>query len=44
MRLLLIEDNRDLAVVLSDFFESRGYVVDAAADGINVLPLGVDNE
>ncbi len=44
MRLLLIEDNRDLAVELADFFESQGDIIDAAADGITGLHLAVVNE
>lgn len=44
MRLLLIEDNRDLAIELADFFESQGDIIDAAADGVTGLHLAVVND
>ncbi len=34
MRLLVIEDNRQLVANLFDYFESRGHVLDVAPDGI----------
>jgi DNA-binding response OmpR family regulator len=39
MRLLVIEDNRNLVANLFDFFEARGHVLDAAPDGITGLHL-----
>lgn len=39
MRILVIEDNRDFAANLVDFFESRGHQADAAADGNTGLHL-----
>ncbi|MGR9053357.1 MAG: response regulator transcription factor [Gammaproteobacteria bacterium] len=43
MRVLIIEDNRDLAIELADYFEGLGDVVDAAADGVTGLHLAVVN-
>lgn len=34
MRLLIVEDNRRLVTNLFEYFEPRGYVVDAAPDGV----------
>ncbi|ARZ75525.1 DNA-binding response regulator [Stenotrophomonas sp. WZN-1] len=39
MRLLVIEDNRQLVANLFDYFESRGHVLDVAPDGITGLHL-----
>jgi DNA-binding response OmpR family regulator len=39
MRLLVIEDNRNLVANLFDYFEARGHVVDAAPDGVTGLHL-----
>lgn len=44
MRLLVIEDNRDLAANLVDFMEDRGHVVDAAGDGLTGLHLATVND
>lgn len=44
MRVLIIEDNRDLAANLFDFLEAKGHVVDAAGDGITGLHLAVVNQ
>lgn len=41
MRLLVIEDNRQLVANLFDFFEARGHVLDAAPDGVSGLHLAV---
>ena len=38
---LLVEDNRDLAETVGAFFESDGYTVDYAADGLTALELAV---
>lgn len=39
MRLLVIEDNRNMVANLFDYFEARGYTVDAAPDGVTGLHL-----
>lgn len=39
MRLLVIEDNRNLVANLFDYFEARGHTLDAAPDGITGLHL-----
>ncbi len=43
MRILIIEDNVDLAANLFDFLEAGGHVVDAAADGITGMNLVQNN-
>ena len=42
-RILVVEDNADLAANICDFLEDRGYVVDAAADGVTGLHLASVN-
>lgn len=44
MRLLIIEDNRDIAANLTDYLSLRGHVVDLAGDGISGLHLAVTND
>lgn len=44
MRVLIVEDDRDIAVNLCDFLESRGHAVDAAADGVTGLHLAVTHD
>ncbi|MDX2300485.1 MAG: response regulator transcription factor [Xanthomonadaceae bacterium] len=41
MRILVIEDNRDIAANLGDYLEERGHTVDFAADGVSGLHLAV---
>ena len=41
--ILLVEDHRDIAEMVFDYLEARGFSVDYAADGRAVLRLGVDN-
>lgn len=41
--LLLIEDHRDIADMVYEFLERRGYSVDYAADGVTGLHLAVRN-
>ena len=41
--LLLIEDHRDIAEMIAEYFELRGYTVDHAADGVTGLHLAVSN-
>ena len=43
MRLLVIEDNRQLVANLFDYFESRGHVLDVAPDGITGLHLAASH-
>ncbi len=42
--LLLIEDHPDIAAMVADYFEERGYIVDYAADGVTGLHLAVSND
>lgn len=44
MNILLIEDNRDLATNLFDYFEARGHTMDLAADGISGLHFAATNK
>ena len=44
MRILVIEDNTDIAANLGDYLEECGHAVDFAADGITGLHLAVVNE
>ncbi len=39
MRLLVVEDNRNLVANLFDYFEARGHTLDAAPDGVTGLHL-----
>ncbi|MDR2213260.1 MAG: response regulator transcription factor [Pseudomonadales bacterium] len=41
MQILVIEDNRDIAENIADYFEPRGYTLDFAADGLTGLHLAV---
>ena len=41
MRVLVIEDNQDLAANIGDFLEDSGHVVDFAMDGISGLHLAI---
>jgi len=44
MNILLIEDNRDLATNLFDYFEARGHTMDMASDGIPGLHFASTNQ
>lgn len=44
MRLLIIEDNTDIAANIGDYLEDRGHEVDYAGDGITGLHLAVVND
>lgn len=44
MRLLVIEDNRNLVANLFDYFEARGHVLDVAPDGITGLHLAATQD
>lgn len=39
MRILIVEDNRDILANLADFLELKGYTVDCAQDGVSGLQL-----
>lgn len=41
LRVLIIEDQRDIAANIWDFLERRGYVVDHAADGMTGLAMAL---
>jgi len=41
MRVLIVEDNRNLAANLVDYLKSHGHVVDVAMDGVSGLHLAV---
>jgi len=42
LRILLIEDQRDIAANIWDFLELRGFVMDHAADGVNGLRMALE--
>lgn len=42
--ILLIEDHRDIAEMVYDYLEGKGYMVDYAADGLAGLQLATDND
>ena len=44
MRVLIIEDDLDIATNLYDFLESRGNIVDMARDGVSGMHLAVSGE
>lgn len=44
MRLLIIEDNRDIAANLTDYLSARAHVVDVAGDGVSGLHLAVTHD
>ena len=44
MRILVVEDNRDIAANLGDYLEDRGHTVDYAADGVTGLHMAVVND
>jgi DNA-binding response OmpR family regulator len=44
MNILLIEDSRDLATNLFDYFEARGHTMDLASDGIPGLHFASTNQ
>lgn len=43
MRILVIEDNEDLAANIIEFLSARGHIVDSATDGVTGLHLAVVN-
>lgn len=44
MNILLVEDNRDLATNMFDYFEARGHTMDLACDGISGLHFASTNQ
>lgn len=44
MRILVIEDNRDIAANIGQFFEARRHILDFAEDGVTGLHLAVVND
>ncbi len=44
MRVLIVEDNRNLAANVLDYLKSRGHVVDVAMDGVTGLHLAVTGD
>ena len=44
MNILLVEDNRDLATNLFDYFEAKGHTMDLAGDGISGLHFAASNQ
>ena len=44
MNILLIEDNRDIATNLFDYFEAKGHAMDLAGDGISGLHFAASNQ
>lgn len=44
MRVLIIEDNRDMAASIYEYLEEIGYTMDAAGDGVTGLHLAVTND
>lgn len=44
MNILLIEDNRDLALNIFDYFEAKGHAMDLAEDGLSGLHLAASNQ
>ena len=41
MKVLIIEDNQDIAASISDYLESLDYTVDIAGDGMTGLNLAI---
>jgi len=44
MRILIVEDNRDIAANIGDYFEARGNSVDFAMDGISGMHLALTRD
>jgi len=44
MRVLIVEDNHDLASNMFDYLEARGHIPDAAGDGITGMHLAMVNQ
>ena len=44
MRILVIEDNRDIAANIGDYLEEKGHIIDFAGDGVTGLHLAIVHE
>jgi len=44
MKILIIEDNQDIAASIYDYLDEQGYTMDAAGDGVTGLHLAVTND
>ncbi len=44
MKVLIVEDNQDIAASIYDYLEGLGYTIDAASDGVTGLHLAVTND
>lgn len=44
MKILIVEDNRDIAANIADYFESRGHEMDFADDGLRGRELALDGD
>ena len=44
MKILVVEDNTDIAANIVDYFEDREHIVDYAGDGVTGLHLAVTND
>ncbi len=44
MKVLIIEDNQDIAASIYDYLEDLGYTIDAAGDGVTGLHLAVTKD
>ncbi|MGK2913299.1 MAG: response regulator transcription factor [Porticoccaceae bacterium] len=44
MRILLIEDNSDIALGISDYFEQKKHIVDAVGDGVSGLHFAITRD
>ncbi len=44
IRMLVIEDNRDIVENILDYFEVKGYILDFSMDGIGGLHLAITND
>jgi DNA-binding response OmpR family regulator len=43
MKILLVEDDKNLSLNIAEYFESKGYLIDYSADGLTALNLAVSN-
>jgi len=43
-RILIVEDNPDIAENVADYLESRGHILDFAMDGIGGLHLAITQD
>ena len=43
MRILIVEDNKDIVANIYEYFEPLGYTVDSASNGLSGLSLAIEN-